>query len=63
MTREQVLNERDRIIDATVKRAMDGPRWRDRIKAKLGAAFAPELLRRMIGECLDGALRDAKRDE
>lgn len=53
---EQVKAERTEIIEATVKRAKNLPRWRDRIKAKLGDAVAPEQLRRIIGECLDLSL-------
>lgn len=56
LTAEQVRAEREAIIEATVQRAKNLPRWRDRIRAKLGDAIAPETTRRIIGECLDEAL-------
>ena len=56
LTVKEVMRERNAIIEATVSRAMNLTRWRDRIKAKLGNTIAPKHLRRIIGECLDLSL-------
>ena len=59
LTREQCIEQREQIVEATVQRAKRLPRWRDKIKAKLGDAFAPGLTRKVIGECFDQAVGDA----
>lgn len=55
LTAEQVTAQRDGIIEATVRRATNHPRWRTRIAAKIGDAIAPGVMRQIIGECLDEA--------
>ena len=56
MTKEQCIREREDIVDQTIRRAMESPRWFDRMRAKLGNAVAPELLRKWVGECFDEAI-------
>ena len=63
LTADEARHEREAIIEATVARAKALPRWRDRIRAKIGDAVAPEYLRRIIGECFDQAINPKEQSD